>query len=257
MILNPSKGNMYEFITHTWNPIKGKCYHDCSYCYMKNIVAYERPINLVEGELQGDFGLNKFIFLGSSTDEFAQDVPDEWITRVLDCCYNKTKYQQPQNRTRFLIQTKNPKRLLDFINHPLFDVERKQVVVCTTLETNRHYPEIMNNAPLPQDRAEAMNVIAKAGIETYVTTEPIMDFDLIEFVSLIKKCNPVQVNIGMNTNPNIELPEPAIEKKINLILLLSLFTKVHIKKNINTENELRKVLVQKLKKDISFESLVP
>ena len=115
----------------------------------------------------------------------------------------------------------------------------------------------MNNAPLPQDRAEAMNVIAKAGIETYVTTEPIMDFDLIEFVSLIKKCNPVQVNIGMNTNPNIELPEPAIEKKINLILLLSLFTKVHIKKNINTENELRKVLVQKLKKDISFESLVP
>ena len=80
---------MYEFITHTWNPIKGKCYHDCSYCYMKNIVVYERPINLVEGELQGDFGLNKFIFLGSSTDEFAQDVPDEWITRVLDCCYNK------------------------------------------------------------------------------------------------------------------------------------------------------------------------
>ena len=51
---------MYEFITHTWNPIKGKCYHDCSYCYMKNIVVYERPINLVEGELQGDFGLNKF-----------------------------------------------------------------------------------------------------------------------------------------------------------------------------------------------------
>lgn len=116
---------MYEFITHTWNPIKGKCYHDCSYCYMKNIVAYERPINLVEGELQGDFGLNKFIFIGSSTDEFAQDVHDEWIKEVLDFCYNKTKNQPPQDRTRFLIQTKNPKRLLDFIDHPLFDTERK------------------------------------------------------------------------------------------------------------------------------------
>ena len=237
MILNPSKGNMYEFITHTWNPIKGKCYHDCSYCYMKNIAVYERPINLVEGELQGDFGLNKFIFLGSSTDEFAQDVPDEWITRVLDCCYNKTKYQQPQNRTRFLIQTKNPKRLLDFINHPLFDVGRKQVVVCTTLETNRHYPDIMNNAPLPQERAEAMEIISKKGIDTYVTIEPIMDFDIDEFVSLVKQCNPKQVNIGKNTNQNIKLPAPTIGKAVELISKLNDFTKVHIKANAEILNK--------------------
>ena len=25
---------MYEFITHTWNPILGKCPHDCKYCYV-------------------------------------------------------------------------------------------------------------------------------------------------------------------------------------------------------------------------------
>ncbi len=35
MGLNKSNGNMYEWITHTWNTIKGECYHDCSYCYMK------------------------------------------------------------------------------------------------------------------------------------------------------------------------------------------------------------------------------
>ena len=34
--LNVAKGNMYGFITHTWNPIKGHCYHQCSYCYMNN-----------------------------------------------------------------------------------------------------------------------------------------------------------------------------------------------------------------------------
>ena len=62
----------------------------------------------------------------------------------------------------------------------------------------------MNNAPLPQDRAEAMNAIAKLGIETFVTVEPIMDFDLGEFVSLVKRCNPLQVNIGINTNANIK-----------------------------------------------------
>lgn len=241
MILNPSKGNMYEFITHTWNPIKGKCYHDCSYCYMKNMVVYEQPVHLVKSELEGDFGLNKFIFLGSSTDEFAQDVPTEWITKVLDCCYNKTKNQTPQDRTRFLIQTKNPKRLLDFIEHPLFDVKRKQVVACTTLETNRHYAAIMNNAPLPQDRAEAMRIISNKGIGTYVTIEPIMDFDLNEFVSLIKQCNPKQVNIGLNTNKNVKLPAPTVGKAVEFVSKLNEFTKVHIKANAQ---KLRKALLQ-------------
>ena len=29
-MLNEQKGNMYGFVTHTWNPIKGKCFHcDC------------------------------------------------------------------------------------------------------------------------------------------------------------------------------------------------------------------------------------
>lgn len=75
---------MYEFVTHTWNPIKGKCYHDCSYCYMKKINPDAQPVRLVENELQGDFGINKFIFVGSSTDMFAQNVKDEWIKEVLD-----------------------------------------------------------------------------------------------------------------------------------------------------------------------------
>ena len=47
MNLNQSKGNMYEFITHTWNPIKDRCYHDCAYCYMKSIVPNPQPIHLM------------------------------------------------------------------------------------------------------------------------------------------------------------------------------------------------------------------
>jgi DNA repair photolyase len=35
MPLNRAKGNMFDFISHTWNPIKGACFHDCEYCYMK------------------------------------------------------------------------------------------------------------------------------------------------------------------------------------------------------------------------------
>jgi molybdenum cofactor biosynthesis enzyme MoaA len=33
MGLNKSTGNMHEFITHTWNTIKGECPHGCSYCH--------------------------------------------------------------------------------------------------------------------------------------------------------------------------------------------------------------------------------
>lgn len=93
---------MYEFVTHTWNPIKGKCYHDCSYCYMKKINPDAQPVRLVENELQGDFGINKFIFVGSSTDMFAQNVKDEWIKEVLDFCLVKTSRQAQQERTRFM-----------------------------------------------------------------------------------------------------------------------------------------------------------
>lgn len=54
----------------------------------------------------------------------------------------------------------------------------------------------------------AMEKIADLGIDTYVTIEPIMDFDLDEMVNLIKRCKPEQVNIGKNTNKMVQLPEP-------------------------------------------------
>jgi len=37
MPLRKTEGNMYEFATHLWNPVKGKCGYDCSYCYVKRI----------------------------------------------------------------------------------------------------------------------------------------------------------------------------------------------------------------------------
>ena len=43
-MIKESKGNMYEFVTHTWNPIKGKCSHGCTYCYMKKMCSrFEYP----------------------------------------------------------------------------------------------------------------------------------------------------------------------------------------------------------------------
>ena len=106
MVLNKQKGNMYGFISHTWNPIKGKCSHDCSYCYMKRFK--QNPIRLVEKELEDDLGEGNFIFVGSSTDMWAEDVPDEWITKVLKHCKLHIK-------NTYLFQTKNPIRFEKFI----------------------------------------------------------------------------------------------------------------------------------------------
>lgn len=157
-------------------------------------------------------------------------MPFEWINKVLDFCVDVTSNQKENERTRFLLQTKNPARILEFINHPL--LKNGQVVVCTTLETNRHYPDIMNNAPLIKDRATAMAKIAEHRILTYVTVEPIMDFDLDEFVELIKMCKPEQVNIGKNSKEYIAvLPNPTIGKTVELVKELMNFTKVEIKQN--------------------------
>lgn len=253
MKLNVSKGNMYKFITHTWNPIKGKCFHDCAYCYMKEINPNPTPIHLAENEFVGSFPANAFIFIDSSADLFAVDVPDEWISRVLDFCYESTIHFNPSERPRFLIQTKNPARILNFITHPLFAPERQQVVACTTIETNRHYPDIMNNAPLPQNRAEAMAKIAEYGIKNYVTIEPIMDFALDEMVALIKMCKPEQVNIGAESKHLVQIPQPSNgDKLVSLILQLLPYTKIKVKKNLNGE-VLKQYLISKIEQNYSYE----
>lgn len=140
MGLNPRKGDMYEFIKYTWNPIKGKCWHKCLYCYMSVICPNLDELKLAEYEFKTDLGSINSIFIGSNTDAFAENVPSEWITRILDYCYQNHNAEKPNT---YLLQSKNPKRFLEFINHPIM----KRVVFCTTIETNRFYPEIMNNAP--------------------------------------------------------------------------------------------------------------
>lgn len=44
MPLNKAKGNMYEWVTHTWNPLAGECSHGCSYCSTNNLQAMEKTI---------------------------------------------------------------------------------------------------------------------------------------------------------------------------------------------------------------------
>ena len=217
-MLNESKGNMYEFVTHTWNAIKGECEHDCSYCFMKRW-GHLRAVRLEESEFRTNLGQDNFIFVGSSTDDFAANIPGKWIVRMLDWCDNFDN--------RYLFQSKNPGRILEFVGHPVF----RKAVVCTTIETNRHYPDIMRNSPPTPARAEAMSKIAALGIPTFVTCEPLIDFDLPELVEMLRQCNPQQVNIGRNSRREVQLPEPDALQVWELIDEVKKFSKVEVKKN--------------------------
>ena len=217
-MLNPRQGNMYDFVTHTWNVIKGRCCHNCSYCYMKK--RKQHSLHFDSKELLTDLGSNNFIFVGSGTDMFAGNINPKWITQVLDHC---NKFDN-----KYLFQSKDPANILRHIDHPIF----QKSVVCTTIESNRFYPSVMGKAPTIEERGSAMEKIYAKGITTFVTCEPILDFDIDEMVSLVLRCHPEQVNIGRNSWSEVSVPEPTNEKVAELISRLEPHTNIKLKKNI-------------------------
>ena len=229
MTLKENKGNTYQFVTHTWNPFKGKCFNNCSFCTIRSVMDYPDSVILDRCELFNSVPFNegKFILISDSFDIFAREVPSELIKEVFDFCVEATSHQPQYHKTLFLIQTKNPARMEEFICHPL--VMDQQIGVCTIIETNRHYPEIMNNAPTPRNRAEALSKLAEHGINTYIAIEPLMDFDLDEFILLLEESKPTQVFIGDDSEyDKTFLPTPSIENTAELISQLRKFTRVEI-----------------------------
>ncbi len=216
MVINKSKGNMYKFVTHTFNTIKGVCLHNCQYCYMKRFP--QKPIRLDTKEFTTNLGKNNFIFIGSSTDVFANNIPNEWIYQTLDYC--------KKFKNKYLFQSKNVRRMVMFAE----DLPYKSIIG-TTIETNRCYLE-MGNTVHPCKRAFWLKAIKKKlRIETFITIEPIMDFDLKEMIDIIKYANPDWVNIGADSGNN-KLPEPSKLKINKLIKGLEKFTEIHNKDNL-------------------------
>lgn len=213
MGLRVSKGNMYEFVSHTFNVVKGECYHNCSYCFMKKWGRLN-PMRFDRNELKTNLGEGNFIFVGSSCDMFASNVSSEWIAEVLAFC--------DQFDNRYLLQSKNPERYEEFSISDKF-------VLGTTIESDRYYPLIYGNSPEPFNRALAMG---RAGIDrkSFVTIEPVLDFDVQEFVYFLREARPNWISIGADSGNN-KLPEPSPVKLSALISALN-FTEIRIKKNL-------------------------
>jgi len=224
--MNKANGNMYKIpaITHTHNDIQGKCPHACSYCYMKKMERFGNiPKELcLSGKSYGqNLGENNFIFMGSSCDMWAEGVPDFFIYAALQhaAAFNN----------KYLFQTKNPVRFIKFL-----EMLPNNCCLGTTIETNRIYP-CMGKTPSPDNRSSSMAYLAAANriynFETFITIEPILEFDLDQFVIMLRDAKPDFINVGSDSGNN-HLPEPDPEKIRELIKELEKFTKVNLKKNL-------------------------
>jgi DNA repair photolyase len=221
MGLNKTSGNMYSWITKTWNPIRGACPHQCAYCYVKKSRAkwlYEGPPKLIESQFKKSLGKDNFIFVGSMIDIFAAEIKGAWIGETLEYCRSF-----PDNK--YLFQSKNPIAMLDWI-----DEFPANSIIGTTIETNRFYSDHMGKTPLPQSRADHMRRISKM-YPTMLTIEPIMAFNLDVLVNLVRWCQPQWVNVGADSQGH-NLPEPTATEVEALISELKKFTEVKVKKNL-------------------------
>jgi len=204
MTLHPRKtSRMFSFITNCWNPIGGKCSHDCVYCWAKayahrlKMIKYQGKPRVDEKQINYQFFDGDFVFVQDMSDLFAKNVPSAIILRVL-----------PQIRrspyAKFLLLTKNPKRYHDF--------EIPSNCVCgATIETDyiEAYGKI-SKAPDVRDRIYWMKQLKHAKM---VSIEPTLNFNPNSFLIDIKLINPEFVAIGFD-NYNNHLPEPETLKKV-------------------------------------------
>ena len=205
----------------TWNPVVG-CLHDCIYCYARRwarrqkkrcLSCYVFSPHLHEERLSKVPRSRLPIFVCDMADLFGDWVPKEWITAVL-------KVLQEHHDQTFLLLTKNPRRYFEFL-----DLIGDNVVLGATIESDLYHPYI-SKAPPTCDRIRWMSKLP-ARFRRFVSIEPVMDFT-DEFAECIKRINPEFVYIGYD-NYNNNLPEPPIEKVIQLIEELKEFTEVRVK----------------------------
>jgi protein gp37 len=211
---------MFDVITATWNPVIG-CLHKCAYCWARDYAEVKlcQTEKYMDGFMPKFFKhelskryKNKFVFAVDMGDLFGQWVPKDWIEAVLTSVYRNPTSQ-------YLFLTKNPGRYYEFM-----DSFPRNVVLGTTIESNRNYP--VSDAPSPAERYYAMSNLPWG--KKLISIEPIMDFDLDVLVQWMKEIHPTIVYIGYD-NYQCYLPEPSMEKILQLIAELEKFTRVRKK----------------------------
>lgn len=190
--MNTATGDMYDFVTHTWNPLNGECPHRCSYCYAKHTPAgrqgyYSGPLRLNTRAMTEPLGKGRTIFVCSLNDLFAEHVPFAMIEAVLE----RLRVGGADNT--YLFQTKNPIRYQSVLKL----LPPKRIVGCTIESTGEFFP-LMGDTPHPFDRRTAMMILPNS-VRRFVTIEPIMDIDVATMTGWLRDIAPEWVAIGADS----------------------------------------------------------
>jgi DNA repair photolyase len=222
---------MYDWVTNTHSLLGGECPHKCSYCYVDNPIhgraeKYKGPIRLLNWELTVDYGEGKTIFIENNNDMFAEEVPTEFIQRILHHCNVYPK-------SRYVFQTKNPKRMSYFLN-----LIPAGSYLGMTLETNRDMSSI-SKAPSAEERVDEFSKIGLSSkpFVRFVTIEPILDFDVDILADMIIDMRPNWINIGADSKGH-GLAEPSSYKIMEFVSKMN-NAKIDIKKKHNLERILK------------------
>ena len=202
--------NMYADVK-TWNPFKG-CKFDCSYC---------KPSFQAQAKRQKNRCSNCYNFIPHTHPDRLDKIPnadtifvcgngdisfcDPNFTVEIINSIKKNIVKHPQKK--FFLQSKRPEYFKKFLK-TLPD----NIKLVTTLETNRDTGyEKVSKATIPSVRYAQFEELEYS--HKILTIEPIMDFDMSNFMDMVLSINPELVWLGINSrHKQVQLPEPSKEK---------------------------------------------
>jgi DNA repair photolyase len=225
MSVKKAVGNMYPWVSHTHNHLRGECPHGCRYCYVQTMARrfrsghyYAEPLRLAEKELRCSYdtpAIRRYaqergferpaVFVEHCNDLFANGVPSEWIYRVLEHC------QKHEDEVEFVFQSKNPSRMIHFC---YWLPERCMVGI--TVETDSRDLEVVGdlyskNTP-PNTPLQRLTAICDIHRPLFVTVKPVLRMENpVRFAQEIASCRPEFVNIGADSKGH-GLPEPSSDQ---------------------------------------------
>ena len=194
---------MYDWVDFTHNHLAGQCPHLCQYCSTQDLARrfpamaerYSGPPRLIKKELVVNYGTGKTIFIENCSDLFAEGIAGNWICDILEHC-------RDYSDNTYVFQTKNPGAINNFSK--IFFPPR--LMIGTTAESNRPYLG-MSKAPPPSERLRTFMDIGIKQKYKFITIEPILRFDLVDFCQLLTWADAGTIYIGADSK-NHGLPEP-------------------------------------------------
>ena len=209
MTLNKAKGRMFQSVGWTWNPIVG-CTHACDFCWAASLMKrWGKPFapqfrpHFLKDKMPND---GSWIFVGSMGDLFCPGMKDDWIHQIIERISNE------EGNNKFLLQTKNPFSFLAFFLE--LEKIKDKIILGTTIETTEKTP--WSIAPPTKERYAMLQKMKAAGFKTFLSLEPLSDFDFNKMIRWIVAIDPEAVEIGLE-NYSSHTTKPN-EKKIKELI---------------------------------------